>query len=68
MFFQRMSYPEKKKRLENGTGIFYWDLDEGKKDILTVVLDQYTAQKPFRFDAVLDPFQRLSVSIIEQNA
>ena len=54
MFFQRMNYVEKEARFRDGSRIFHWDLEHFDKKLLTLVIDQYTAQPPFNYDGIFN--------------
>ena len=62
MFFQRMNYVEKEARFQDGTRIFNWDLEHFDKKLLTIVLDQYSSQKPLNHDAILNNIGQPDVS------
>lgn len=63
MFFQRMNYVEKEVRFQDGTRIFNWDLEHLDKKLLTIVIDQYTSQKPLYYDAALNNIGQPDVSM-----
>ena len=62
MFFQRMNYVEKEARFQDGTRIFNWDLEHFDKKLLTIVIDQYTSQKPLYHDAIFNSIGQPDVS------
>ena len=62
MFFQRMNYVEKEARFRDGTRIFHWDLEHFDEKLLTLVIDQYTAQKPLNYDGIFNNISQPDVS------